>query len=227
MALPNYLGQIKSSGIYRFVWDKSEIAGVPAEILRLVVGYSEKGPFNTPVYISSKAEFKSIFGDVSKKLEKRGVFFHRMALQCLDKGPIIALNLKKFDTETVDAASFNVSTNSIVPEDVKVESIYDTTRFWKLDPEAILPATTDNDLEGKEYISITSADSIETSCSVFMRGYKPTGYDVTVANWYASIGEDVPDYFYGPNGENWASSLLVSDFFAEMYVFRGEFTKAL
>lgn len=227
MALPNYLAQIKSSGIYRFVWDKSEIAGVPAEILRLVVGYSEKGPFNTPVYISSKAEFKSIFGDVSKKLEKRGVFFHRMALQCLDKGPIIALNLKKFDTETVDAASFNVSTNSIVPEDVKVESIYDTTRFWKLDPEAILQATTDNDLEGKEYISITSADSIETSCSVFMRGYKPTGYDVTVANWYASIGEDVPDYFYGPNGENWASSLLVSDFFAEMYVFRGEFTKAL
>lgn len=227
MALPNYLAQIKSSGIYRFVWDKSEIAGVPAEILRLVVGYSEKGPFNTPVYISSKAEFKSIFGDVSKKLEKRGVFFHRMALQCLDKGPIIALNLKKFENETVNAVSFNVSSDSIATEEVKVESIYDTTRFWKLDPEAILSATTGNNLEGKEYISITSADSIETSCSVFMRGYKPTGYDVTVANWYASIGEDVPDYFYGPNGENWASSLLVSDFFAEMYVFRGEFTKAL
>lgn len=349
MALPNYLAQIKSSGIYRFVWDKSEIAGVPAEILRLVVGYSEKGPFNTPVYISSKAEFKSVFGDVSKKLEKRGVFFHRMALQCLDKGPIIALNLKKFtpfsekpeallndwseiqwvpsdiagkyvdtykvsvnsvggpkiqtngstpvlyvalekaikkgsingdssditingsglmiklsafesretkvdvtyvdDTESsfyvycasyddgkynmiyegecVDAVSFNVATSSIVPEKVGVESIYDTTRFWKLDPEAILSATTDNNLEGKEYISITSADSIETSCSVFMRGYKPTGYDVTVANWYASIGEEVPDYFYGPNGENWASSLLVSDFFAEIYVFRGEFTRSL
>jgi hypothetical protein len=227
MALPNYLAQIKSSGIYRFVWDKSEIAGVPAEILRLVVGYSEKGPFNTPVYISSKAEFKSIFGDVSKKLEKRGVFFHRMALQCLDKGPIIALNLKKFENETVSAASFNVETGSIVPEDVKVESIYDTTRFWKLDPEAILPATTSGNEEGKDYISITSADSIETSCSVFMRGYKPTGYDVTVANWYASIGEEVPDYFYGKNGENWASSLLVSDFFAEMYVFRGDFTKSL
>lgn len=231
MALPNYLAQIKSSGIYRFVWDKSEIAGVPAEILRLVVGYSEKGPFNTPVYISSKAEFKNIFGDVSKKLEKRGVFFHRMALQCLDKGPIIALNLKKFENEAVEAVSFNVGASSIVPEKVSVESIYDTTRFWKLDPEAILSATTSNNLEGEEYISITSADSIETSCSVFMRGYKPTGYDVTVANWYASIGEDVPDYFYvvDDNGVeyNYASSLLVSDFFAEMYVFRGEFTKAL
>jgi hypothetical protein len=237
MALPNYLAQIKSSGIYRFVWDKSEIAGVPAEILRLVVGYSEKGPFNTPVYISTKAEFKSIFGDVSKKLEKRGVFFHRMALQCLDKGPIIALNLKKFTptTETkageqVLAASFNVA-DTITPEVVDVEKIYDTTRFWKLDPEAILPATTDNSTEGKEYISISAADSVETSCSVFMRGYKPTGYDVTVASWYASIGEDVPDYFYAVDEKgvkyNYASSLLVSDFFAEMYVFRGEFTKSL
>ena len=245
MALPNYLAQIKSSGIYRFVWDKSEIAGVPAEILRLVVGYSEKGPFNTPVYISSKAEFKSIFGDVSKKLEKRGVFFHRMALQCLDKGPIIALNLKKFTPTTektvngekvtekgeqVLAASFNVATNSIIPEEVDVEKIYDTTRFWKLDPEAILPATTDSNLEGKEYISISAADSVETSCSVFMRGYKPTGYDVTVATWYASMGEDVPDYFNVVKDGveyNYASSLLVSDFFAEIYVFRGEFTKPL
>ena len=238
MALPNYLAQIKSSGIYRFVWDKSEIAGVPAETLRLVVGYSEKGPFNTPVYISSKAEFKSIFGDVSKKLEKRGVFFHRMALQCLDKGPILALNLKKFTPTTgtgtdeklgeqVKAASFNVATAKIEPEGVDVEKIYDTTRFWKLDPEAILPATTGAGETGKDYISLTSADSIETSCSVFMRGYKPTGYDVTVASWYASIGEEVPDYFYGPNGENYASNLLVSDFFAEMYVFRGEFTKSL
>ena len=70
MALPNYLAQIKSSGIYRFVWDKSEIAGNPAETLRLVVGYSEKGPFNTPVYIESEQQFRAIYGNISKKLER-------------------------------------------------------------------------------------------------------------------------------------------------------------
>ena len=32
MALPNYLAKIKSSGMYRFVWDKSEIPGVEAVI---------------------------------------------------------------------------------------------------------------------------------------------------------------------------------------------------
>jgi hypothetical protein len=220
MSLPNYLAQIKSSGIYRFVWDKSEIAGVPAEILRLVVGYSEKGPFNTPVYLKSEAEFKSVFGDISKKMEKRGVFFHRMALQCLGKGPILALNLKRFENEKVDAVSFNAVEEKIGTIEIPVESIYDTTRFWKLDPEAILPATG----ESKKYISMTSADSKETSCSVFIRGYKPTGYDVTVSNWYSSMGEEMPDFFVT---EKNYSSLLVSDFFAEIYVFRGEFTKAI
>lgn len=223
MSLPNYLAQIKSSGIYRFVWDKSEIAGVPAEILRLVVGYSEKGPFNTPVYVQSESEFKSIFGDISKKLEKRGVFFHRLALQALSKGPIIVLNLKKLSTEKVKACSFDV-VDDIAPIEIPVESIYDTSRFWKLDPEAIMPAT-----GVKKYISLTSADSKETSCSVIIRGYKPNGYDVTIKNWFASLGEDVPDYFtVVDNGVTYDySSLLVSDFFASIYVFRGEFTAAL
>ena len=56
MSIPNYLLNIKSSGIYRFVWDKSQITPQNAETLRLVVGYSEKGPFNTPVYIDNTAE---------------------------------------------------------------------------------------------------------------------------------------------------------------------------
>ena len=225
MSLPNYLAKIKSSGIYRFVWDKSEIAGVPADILRLVVGYSDKGPFNTPVYITRDTEFKAIFGDISKKLEKRGVYFHRMALQCLSKGPIIVLNLKKFSTETVNACSFDVKDEVLTTRDIPVESIYDTSRFWKLDPEAILAATAKVDHNDKKYISIAAADSRESSCSIFIRGYKPTGYDVTVKNWFASLGEEVPDYF--TDGDKDYSALLVSDFFAEVYVFKGQFTAAI
>lgn len=226
MSLPNYLAKIKSSGIYRFVWDKSEIAGVPANVLRLVVGYSEKGPFNTPVYITKDTEFKAIFGDISKKLEKRGIWFHRLALQALSKGPIIALNLKKFSDEKVRAYSFAVDEKTaITPIEIPVETIYDTSRFWKLDPEAILKATAKEDQRSDKYISITAADSKETSCSVFIRGYKPNGYDVTVKEWFATLGEEVPDYFV--SGDYDYSSLLVSDFFAQVYVFKGEFTPAL
>ena len=41
MSLPNYLAKIKSSGMYRFTFDKSQIPAVTAETMRLVVGYSE------------------------------------------------------------------------------------------------------------------------------------------------------------------------------------------
>lgn len=225
MSLPNYLAKIKSSGIYRFVWDKSEIAGVDAEVLRLVVGYSEKGPFNTPVYVTSESDFKSIYGGISKKLEKRGIYFHRLALQCLAKGPIICLNLKKFANEHVSASSFNVVDENEVLQ-IPVESIYDTARFWKLDPESISEAVTKAKATIKnKYISISAADSKDASCSIFMRGYKPNGYDVTIKNWFASQSEEVPEYFVH-EGKDY-SSLLVSDFFAEIYMFKGEFTSAL
>lgn len=222
MSLPNYLAKIKSSGIYRFVWDKSEIAGVDAEILRLVVGYSDKGPFNTPVYVKSEAEFKSIFGDISKKLEKRGAYFHRMALQCLAKGPILALNLKKFKNEQVSGAAFDVIGEKIIPTEIPVESVYDTTRFWKLSPEDAHKALCEKQLtDTSKYISFVATDSKDASCSIIMRGYHPTGYDVTVAKWYPAQGEEIPEYF-----ENY-KNMLISDFFAEVYVFRGKFTAAL
>ena len=222
MSLPNYLAKIKSSGIYRFVWDKSEIAGVDAEILRLVVGYSDKGPFNTPVYVKSEAEFKSIFGDISKKLEKRGAYFHRMALQCLAKGPILALNLKKFKNEQVAGAAFDVIGEEIKPIEISVENVYDITRFWKLSPEDAHKALCEKQLTNKSnYISFVATDSKDASCSIIMRGYHPTGYDVTVANWYTAQGEEIPEYF-----ENY-TDMLISDFFAEVYVFRGKFTAAL
>lgn len=222
MSLPNYLAKIKSSGIYRFVWDKSEIAGVDAEILRLVVGYSDKGPFNTPVYVKSEAEFKSIFGDISKKLEKRGAYFHRMALQCLAKGPILALNLKKFKNEQVAGAAFDVIGEEIKPIEINVENVYDITRFWKLSPEDAHKALCEKQLtDTSNYISFVATDSKDASCSIIMRGYHPTGYDVTVANWYTAQGEEIPEYF-----ENY-TDMLISDFFAEVYVFRGKFTAAL
>lgn len=222
MSLPNYLAKIKSSGIYRFVWDKSEIAGVDAEILRLVVGYSDKGPFNTPVYVKSEAEFKSIFGDISKKLEKRGAYFHRMALQCLAKGPILALNLKKFKNEQVAGTAFDVIGEEIIPIKINVENVYDTTRFWKLSPEDAHKALCEEQLTNtSNYISFVATDSKDASCSIIMRGYHPTGYDVTVAKWYNAQGEEIPEYF-----ENY-KDMLISDFFAEVYVFRGKFTAAL
>lgn len=217
MAIPVYLQKFKAAGIYRIVFDKSTILGVDSEILRLVVGYSEKGPFNTPVYITSPSEFVSIYGKGSRKLEKRGIFFHRMALQALSAGPILALNLKKFENEVVNAVALNPKQFStekdfvITPAKIKLEDIYDTSRFWKLDENQLQDVTgvtvdpvsqkitQENRVEDslKGYIKITATNTDNLSNTVIMR--KTTNpavlksYDVTVNDWYAGEDEGIPE----------------------------------
>ena len=115
MSLPNYLAKIKSSGVYRYVFDLSEIPTEERSTLRLVVGYSERGPFNTPVYIEEPSEFINTFGNVSRRMERKGIYFHRMALQALQAGPILALNLKPFNEEKSTMLSFDASEIAATP----------------------------------------------------------------------------------------------------------------
>ena len=223
--IPVYLQQFKAAGVYRVVFDQSTIASVDAEILRLVVGFSEKGPFNIPVYIKNVTEFNAYFGGISKKLEKRGVYFHRLAEQALIAGPILCLNLKKFENETVDGSTINTAFNpsySII-EDVKlkVEDIYNTSRFWELEAEKL------NDLKAADgsimdqYINICTTNTKETSATYFIRkasGQKVSQYNITVSDWYSDNQDEMPDFL-----EPYQNS-LISDFFAEIYVFGTKFT---
>ena len=226
MAIPVHLQSFKAAGIYRVVFDKSTILGVDSKILRLVVGYSEIGPFNEPVYVTSASDFKAIFGDISKKLEKRGVFFHRLAIQALTTGPILALNLKKFDGETVDGASINTSFNPsfdiIDTVKLNVEDIYDTTRFWKLDAEKLNNLVSADGIVLDQYINLCTTNTTKTSATYFIRkatgNTKLNGYNITVSDWYSDKVEEMPDYL-----EKYKNS-KISDFFAEIYVFSGRFT---
>lgn len=238
MALPNYLRTIKSSGMYRFTFDKSEIPGELVENLRLIVGYSEKGPFNTPVYVDSASKFIQIFGGINKKLERRGCFFHRMTLQALTAGPVVVLNLKPFNTdaknpEQLSVASFNPSDNVVITAaDVlqkwDVENVYNTTRFWTLESTGLgtryfeefgsLPAG-----DKEKYITVSATDSVNTSCTYFMRGYRPDGYNITFSEWYSSVlnGEELPSYLEGHEYDK------LEEYFAEVFVFRGQMTPAI
>lgn len=238
--LPNYLANIKSSGIYRFVFDKSEMPGQEAETLRLVIGYSEKGPFNTPVYVETEDDFKKIYGGISKKMERYGMWFHRMAIQALKAGPILAFNLKNFEDapvtgkniNKVEYTTFNPSGSifhmdvieGTVMENLKmaIKDLYNTDRFWTLEPEQLEDYVNDhnNVQTPKGYITIATTDSKDTSVTVFMRGYEPKGYDVPFMEWYSSVlnGEELPSYLDGHERD------LVSQYWAEMFIFNGEFT---
>lgn len=237
--LPNYLANIKSSGIYRFVFDKSEMPGQEAETLRLVIGYSEKGPFNTPVYVKTEDEFKKIYGGTSKKMERYGMWFHRMAIQALKAGPILAFNLKNFEgvegdgINEVEYTTFNPNESILHLEDsqiadnltMAIKDLYNTDRFWTLEPEQLEEyVNTKNDEDPvnypKGYITIATTDSKDTSVTIFMRGYEPKGYDVPFMEWYSAVlnGEELPSYLEGHERD------LVSQYWAEMFIFKGQFT---
>jgi hypothetical protein len=224
MAIPVYLQQFKAAGVYRVVFDKSTVQGVDSEILRLVVGYSEKGPFNIPTYVTSASDFRAIYGDISKKLEKRGIFFHRLAIQALSAGPILALNLKKFDGETVDGATINTNFNpSFEPIDtvkINVEDIYDTSRFWELSAEKLNDLRSVSGSVMDQYINICATNTKDCSGTYIIRkaaGQKVSGYNLTISDWYSDGATELPEYL-----EPYKNS-LVSDFFAEIYVFKGRF----
>lgn len=212
MAIPVQFQQFKSAGIYRVVYDRSTVLGTDAELLRLVVGYSPKGPFNTPVYVKSVTDFKTMFGGISKALEKRGCFFHRTCIQALEAGPILALNLKPFTEEEVGCAA--IGDSGIDTSDPKlVTEIYDTTRFWKLEPEKL------ND--GESYFHIAATNSKETSTSIIVRkpaDSKVAAYNISVADWYNAYNLVIPDFLVGSEDKK------MKDFFTEVYVFKGQFT---
>ena len=223
MALPVYLQQFKAAGIYRVVYDQSTVRGVEAETLRLVVGYSEQGPFNIPTYVKSVSEFKALYGNINKNLERRGVFFHRLAIQALAAGPILCLNLKKFDNEQVqycpigsgtDAANNPLATPAV--ENAAVTSIYDTSGFWELSEENVAALSKTK----KNYINICAADTIKNSNTFFIRkaiDSNVKGYDITVSDWYSDESE-IPEFLKKH------LDAKISDFIAEVYVFSGQFT---
>jgi hypothetical protein len=236
MSLPNYLAKIKSSGVYRFVWDKSIITPAQAATLRMVVGYSEVGPFNTPVYVTNVSEFYEIFGRGSRRLERRGSFFHRMAVQALAAGPILALNLKPFTDETTQFLSFNAGDALVGPNytatafpdteneyvrDIRIADLYDTNRFWTVNIDN-LANTVDATNNVNGYINIAQTDLADSSCTVFVRKTKPVSYKgITFRSWYTSQNIEYPEYMEALLDKN------MDDYFMEVYVFKGDFTNEL
>jgi hypothetical protein len=233
MALDAELINLKSAGTYRFERDKSEISNDAITIsnLRLVVGFSKVGPFNTVKLVTSTAQFIKLYGNIDRSLEKRGSFFHRSALVALSAGPILCLNLLNLDPDRdqVVEKSFSVSSGSFSKNSVTLplQSLYNTDKFWFASDEAYLDAidkvlgNTNSTNETKWDDSILHFTNIgKKPVSVLVKkasDYSSKGYQLTLNEWY---GEgNVPEYLNGTS--------YVSDYLVEVYVIGGNFGPAL
>lgn len=217
MALSPQLLQFKSSGVYRLEFDKSQTTNFATETIRLVVGHSKKGPYNTPVLIQSTEDFNAIFGGIDRNLEKKGVFFHRSALAALTRGPILALNLATFeDTDVISYAApvTNGSDFTAISEEGSdaYTSFFDTDKFWYPSDEAVISTIGTDNGRMINFINIK-----QESITVFVRKAQDVStFETTAREWY---GEgNVPAFL---NDKDY-----LSDFMVDVFVFKGEFDPA-
>ena len=231
MALDAELINLKSAGTYRFERDKSEISNDVTTIsnLRLVVGFSKMGPFNTVKLVTSPAQFIKLYGNIDRSLEKRGSFFHRSALAALSAGPILCLNLLNLDPDVdqVVEKSFSVSAGDTNKPSVTLplQSLYNSDKFWFASDEAYLDAVEkllgdgyDNEGWNKGILHFSNVGKKPVSILVKKASaYSSKGYELTLNEWYGEA--NVPEYLNGTS--------YVSDYLVEVYVVGGDFGPAL
>ena len=221
MALSPQLLQFKSSGVYRLEFDKSQTVNIPAETIRLVVGRSKKGPYNTPVFIENIEQFTQVFGGIDKSLEKKGMYFHRSCIETLSRGPILALNLTAVDAAD-RIALVSPATNSseeglaAASASVQYSSIFDTDKFWV--PSDLKTLNAASNTSSSSDNAITFANIKQEPITVIVRQAANTsGFEMTAREWYGegNVPEGVEDLEY------------VSDYLVDVFVFKGNFDAAV
>ena len=230
MALSTELYGLKSAGVYRFEKDQSVVQNTvePLDNIRMLVGFSKTGPFNTPVLINTTKEFTDTFGEIDRSLEKKGSYFHRSCLAALSAGPIYALNLLKLTPEDkVNAVKFATSATceaqTVNPSDESslypYRGMYNIDTFYTPSEESFLttvgrsntyipdvPST--NDILDFTNIGKSPVSVIVTKAS----DYNASAYNVTAQEWYGK--GNVPEFM--------RDTTLISDFMVDVYVFAGD-----
>lgn len=217
------LTQFKASGVYTLEFDASESFILTSQIIRLVIGFSRKGPFNAPVYCPDKKTAKRVFGDIDDFLERRGSFFHRSLLACLDYGPVFGLSLMQLNNDPdfgdkTPYQSFSIATTE--PNGKKVykllASYYNKQRFWYPDSDYLLGnVNSPGSINTGKLFNVVNLG--QTPVSIIVKKSKVLGFDVTAREWFGA--GKVPTYI-----NEWD---FVSDYFVDLIVVEGDWTNYL
>jgi hypothetical protein len=224
MALDPKIASLKAAGTYRFEFDKSQVVSIPANQTRLIVGFSKKGPFNTPVFVPDTAFFKQVFGDIDRNLERKDSYFHRSCLAALERGPILALNLLALDSDdNVDYIKLGTAATPEAQDNAgdsaEYQKFYNRDKFFYPDSDAFL----DNVGANRNTLSSLSTNDLldfvnlgQNPVSIIVRkaaNDNVSSFNVTVEEWYGTA--NVPGFL---NKDS-----LISDFMVDVFVIEGNF----
>jgi hypothetical protein len=224
MALSPQIAAFRSAGVYRLEFDKSQTVAIPAEQLRLVIGFSRKGPFNTPVFCPDTAFFKAVFGDINRIDERKGSFFHRSCLAALERGPILALNTWRLNNSTDGTGDYDeaylfstssTETNEGFTTEALYSGYYNQDKFWFPSTESFLSNIGASDTTPfNDLFNLVNLGSKQVT--VLVRKAAPEnvkGFQIKVQDWYGAA--NVPAFL---NPES-----FVSDFMVDVLLYNGNY----
>jgi hypothetical protein len=216
------LNRFKASGVYTVEFDASERIVISTQTIRLVVGFSRKGPFNAPVFLRDIKNGRRIFGEIDKFLESKGSFFHRALETCLTTGPIFALNLLPLNNVPVseggDATTYRSFALAADDENGNVTkallaSFFNQERFWFPDAEYLQATVNSNFANNGRLFNIVNVG--QTPSSVIVRkSVNARQYDITAEDYYGP--GNIPDYV--------KSKDYLSDYFIDVIIVEGDWT---
>jgi hypothetical protein len=218
------LTQFKASGVYTLEFDASESIILNTQTVRLIVGFSRKGPFNSPVYLPDTKTARRVFGEIDPFLESRGSFFHRSLFTCLEIGPIFGLNLLPLNNQpitqggdAVEYKSFSVDTaeSNGVTTRALYSGFYNTQRFWYPDETNLVAIANSNATNAGKLLHIVNLS--QAPVSVIIRKTRVNGFDITARDWYGQSGEDMPAYVEDFD--------YIADYFVEVVIVGGKWTE--
>jgi len=221
------LSQFQSAGVYTIEVDLSERIVVDTQALRLLPGFSKVGPFNAPVFIRSTRDRFRFFGDVDKKLERKGSFFHRSIDTCLLQSPVFAINLLNVDgdpatsADKVDLIGFSIDSsisNENITNDLYV-NFFNRQRFWRADTEYLQGVVNNKyNASSNEDAPLLQIANVGTkNISFIVR--KPVGlqgFNMTAREWYGNE-DNIPFDWIRPTDQ-------MKNFFVQIIAIEGNWT---
>ena len=205
------IGKYKRPGIFFEEFDQSIIPNPVVPGLNipptLVVGFSKKGPVNTPVLISNLSDLESVYGPLDRNLERKGSFFHRTVAKMLESGTVLAMNLLATnDTlDKIEYRSLSTSTdksNSSLIE-IPYRKVHDTSSFWKKDTITFIDTVSTETSGASRLFHLTNVSN--RYVSVFIFKSRLTGFNQPLLQYYGTA-DKVPSYV---NQLDFASDYLV------------------
>jgi len=204
------IGKYKRPGISVEEFDASVIASPQAAgtLTSLVMGFSRKGPVNTPILLQNISDLETVFGQLDRNMERKGSFFHRTVSKMLESSPVYAINLM-LTSDTLDQIEYkSVSTRSDKTNDVirtgPYRRFFDTTGFWKRDTDSFNTLTKDDLGASDRLLSFTNLSDRFLTVFIF-KAQNTFGFDRTLLEAYGTI-DKVPLYL---NPTDYASDYLV------------------